>query len=275
MYIDAHQHFWHFEKSQYPWITDDIPALQRHFLPADLAATCTRHHIDGTVAVQARQAVHENDYLLQLAAANPWIRGVVGWIELTAPEAVDQIRGYATYTHFKGVRYTCSTELWELQDAYFEQSMRVLADRNLTFDLLVHTGILAETVRLVEAYPDNRFVLNHIGKPNILAGQLAPWDAGIQRLGACPNVVCKVSGLVSRPGHAAIPQAGFVPFLDVVFKHFGPKRLMFGSDWPVCTLCKTYAEVLAIVQSYIAGLTHSEQEAVMGQTALRTYRLIA
>ncbi len=273
MRIDSHQHFWHYEKTQYPWITDDIPALQRNFLPADLEPIIARHGIDGTVVVQARQDARENAYLLQLAAANPWILGVVGWIDLTAADAAEQIQTCTDHTLFKGIRYTFSPELGELQDASFRRSMQALATQNLTFDLLVQEATLEGAVRLVQQFPDNRFVLDHIGKPDILGGALSPWDASIRALGARENVVCKVSGLVYRPDHAAIPQAGFTRFLDVVFAHFDPDRLMFGSDWPVCTLCKTYTEVLTVVSTYMAGLSDTEQQAVMGGTAMRAYRL--
>lgn len=272
MHIDSHQHFWHYEKSQYPWITDDIPALQRDFLPDALAAIIARHSIDGTVVVQAREDVQENAYLLQLAAENPWILGVVGWIDLAARDAAEQIQECAANPLFKGIRYSRS-DLGTGPPDSLRRGMQALAARNLTFDLLVTAATLEGAVQLVQQFPDNQFVLDHIGKPDILAGEMSPWNAHIRELGSRPNVACKVSGLVYRPVHAAISQAGFVRFLDVVFAHFGPDRLMFGSDWPVCTLCKTYAEVLAIVSTYIKALPHTEQQAVMGRTAMRIYRL--
>ncbi len=273
MVIDSHQHFWRYERGQYPWITEDISVLRRDYLPEDLAMIMDRNNIDGTVVVQARQNILENEFLTQLASEQPWILGVVGWINLTDPNAEELIQHWANYTFFKGIRYTFSPDLWELNHKVFVRSLRTLASKELTFDLLVHETTIKAAVQLTRQFPDNKFVLNHIGKPDIRAGLTSPWASHIKDLGERENVSCKVSGLVSRPRDASITQAGFTRFLDVVLEHFGSSRLMFGSDWPVCTLCKTYAEVLDVIKTYIAKLPDSEKAAIMGQNTLRIYEL--
>ena len=275
MRIDAHHHFWSYSAAEYPWIGKGMERLARDHLPKDLAPLTAAEGIDGTVAVQARQSLEESRWLLELAAANPLIRGVVGWVDLRSTHVVDQLRELAKRPKFVGVRHVVQDEPDPqfLLGESFLHGIRQLATFGLTYDLLLYSDQLPAAVELVGRFPEQPFVLDHLAKPQIKAGELDPWRQDLKALGAHRNVLCKLSGLVTEADWKGWKRADFTPYLEVALEAFGSKRLMIGSDWPVCTLAAEYADVIGIVREFLAPLAAAEREAIEGGNAARFYAL--
>jgi len=275
MRIDAHQHFWNYSAAEYPWIGSGMERLARDHLPADLVAVAAPAGIGGTVAVQARQSLAESRWLLDLAAADPLIRGVVGWVDLRSADVASQLGRYSAHEKFVGVRHVVQDEpdpRFVLGDAFIH-GLGHLHQFGLTYDLLLYPPQLPAAVELVARLPDQPFVLDHLAKPRIKTGEIDHWRRDLEALARHDNVCCKVSGLVTEAAWRQWKQADFVPYLDVTLAAFGPERLMFGSDWPVCLLSGDYAEVVGIAHDFFAGLSAAEQEQVWGGTASRFYGL--
>jgi L-fuconolactonase len=275
MKIDAHQHFWHYTLQEYAWIGPNMAILQKDHLPADLAPLLESAGIEGTITVQARQTLEETLWLLELADRNPFIKGVVGWVDLRDPELPSQLERFCAYPKFCGVRHAVQDES---DDGFmlredFVRGIGMLAEFDLTYDILIFPRHLPLACELVEKYPDQRFVLDHIAKPFIRRAKVSPWDTDIRRLAAYPHVWCKVSGMVTEADWHGWRPDDFRPYLDIVFGAFGPHRLMFGSDWPVCTLAGAYADVVGILSDYTRGLSEAERADVWGETAKAFYGL--
>lgn len=275
MKIDAHQHFWRYSAQEYGWIDSQMAVLKKDFLPANLAPLLNAAGIEGTVAVQARQTLAETDWLLELAGQSPLIKGVVGWVELRSPNLAEQLQKFSRRPKFKGVRHVVQDEPDDqfMLGSAFVRGIGLLAEFDLTYDILIYPKHLPVACRLVDKFPRQPFVLDHIAKPLIKNNILTPWEADIRRLAEFPNVYCKVSGMVTEANWQQWQPADFWPYLDVVFEAFGPQRLMFGSDWPVCTLAGSYAQVVNLLADYTRRLSAAEQAAVWGETAQRFYRL--
>jgi len=275
MRIDSHQHFWQYDPIEFGWISADMPGLQRDLLPADLAPLLAAHQIDGCVAVQARSSLAESDWLLSLASQSPFIKGVVGWVDLLSPAVEADLERLAANPRFRGLRHIVQSEP---DDAFmlrpeFQRGIRSLAHFGLVYDILIFPRHLQAAFSLASAFPDQTFVLDHIAKPYVKDRLISPWDTGIRTLASLPNVYCKVSGLVTEADWSTWQPADFRPYLDVVFEAFGANRIMFGSDWPVCTLAGTYSQVYKLLGDYANSLSLTEQSAIWGGTAVRAYGL--
>ncbi len=275
MRIDAHHHFWSYSAAEYPWIGKGMERLARDHLPKDLAPLTAAEGIDGTVAVQARQSLEESRWLLELAAANPLIRGVVGWVDLRSTHVEDQLREFAKRPKFVGVRHVVQDEPDPrfLLGESFLHGIGKLATFGLTYDLLLYPHQLPAAVELVGRFPEQPFVLDHLAKPRIKAGELDPWRQDLKALASHGNVFCKLSGLVTEADWQGWKRADFTPYLEVALEAFSPERLMFGSDWPVCTLAAEYADVVGIVTDFLASLAEAERESILGGNAIRFYSL--
>ena len=275
MRIDAHQHFWSYSAAEYPWIGKGMERLAHDHLPKDLATLAAAEGIGGTVAVQARQSLEESRWLLELADANPLIRGVVGWVDLRSTHVVDQLREVAEHPKFVGVRHVVQDEPDPrfLLGESFLHGIGKLTTFGLTYDLLLYPQQLPAAAEFVGRFPEQPFVLDHLAKPRIKAGELDPWRHDIEALAAHGNVLCKLSGLVTEAAWQGWKRADFTPYLEVALETFSPERLMFGSDWPVCTLAAEYADVIGIVRDFLAPLAAAEREAILGGTASRFYSL--
>ena len=275
MRIDAHHHVWSYSAAEYPWIGKGMERLARDHLPKDLALLAAAEGIDGTVVVQARQSLEESRWLLELAAANPLIRGVVGWVDLRSTHVVDQLREFAKRPKFVGVRHVVQDEPDPrfLLGESFLHGIGKLATFGLTYDLLLYPHQLPAAVELVGRFPEQPFVLDHLAKPRIKAGELDPWRQDLKALAAHGNVFCKLSGLVTEAAWQGWKRADFTPYLEVALEAFSPERLMFGSDWPVCTLAAEYADVVGIVTDFLASLAEAERESILGGNAIRFYSL--
>ena len=273
--IDAHQHFWRYRPETHAWITETMPQLKRDFLPADLQPVLAAAGYDGSVAVQAQQSGAETEWLLQLAEQHAFIRGVVGWVDLCAPDVTDVLRRLAAHPRLRGVRHVVQDEPDErfMLRPEFIRSIATLAQFRLTYDILIYARQLPAAVELVQRFPQQRFVLDHIGKPEIRDRHISVWRDGMRALAAHRNVSCKLSGMVTEADWRGWKPSDFAGYLDVVFDCFGPQRLMIGSDWPVCTLAGSYGDVMDVVTDYISFLSPSERDAIRGGNAARFYGL--
>lgn len=274
--IDTHQHFWRFNTDEYGWIPDDWSALRRDFLPEDLAIETRKAGVAGVVAVQARQSLEETRWLLELATSNPaLIRGVVGWVPLVAPDVGEVLDTLSQGSRLVGLRHVLQGEP---DDAHmlrpdFNRGIRALTERGLVYDILIFERHLANTLRFVDAHPGQIFVVDHVAKPKIGERILEPWAHHLRELARRPNVSCKVSGMVTEADVRAWTPAQLKAYFDVVLEAFGPSRVLFGSDWPVCLAGVSYTGWLELVKSWIAPLSAGEQAAILGFNALRTYKL--
>jgi L-fuconolactonase len=274
--IDAHQHFWRYSPTTHAWIDDSMGVLKRDYLPPDLAPLLVERGYDGCVAVQAEQTVAETRWLLGLAAAHPFIKGVVGWVDLRDPDVADVLRELSADRRFRGVRHIVQAEPDDrfMLQPEFQRGLAALAPLGLVYDVLVYPKQLPAAIELVPRFPEQRFVLDHIAKPDIKRGAREPWATQIRTLGQNPNLSCKLSGLVTEADWARWQPADIHPYLDTVLEAFGPERLMIGSDWPVATLAGDYHRVMALVEEYLAArLPAAAGEAVLGGTAARVYGL--
>jgi len=274
--IDSHQHFWQYDPTQHVWMTDEMDVLKRDYLPKDLAPLMAETGIDGTIAVQARQNLEETEWLLALADANDFIKGVVGWVDLCSPDIRDQLEKYAAHPKLVGVRHVVHDEPDDhfMLNANFLRGIAALAKFDLTYDLLIRPQHIPVSTEVVKQFPDQPFVVDHIAKPLIKDGIRQPWEQDIRELAKLDNVFCKVSGMVTEARWKGWQQSDFVPYLDVILDAFGVERIMFGSDWPVSTLSGTYADVLNIIRVYLEQLDESDHVKVLGQNAERFYSIL-
>jgi len=273
--IDAHQHFWRYDAQAYAWISAEMGVLRNDFTPNAFAAELKQHDFAGSVVVQARQDLDETRWLLELAAQHEQVLGVVGWVDLCSEQAAAQLDEFAQQPAFVGVRHVVQDEPDDefMLRADFQRGIALLAERNLTYDILVYPRQLPAASALVEAFPRQRFVLDHIAKPLIKDQVMEPWADQLRTLASFPNVACKVSGMVTEADWNLARTTDFERYLDVVFSAFGAERLMFGSDWPVCLLAAPYARVLEIVETYAARLTEHERAQLFGLNAAEFYGL--
>jgi L-fuconolactonase len=275
MKIDSHQHFWNYNSTQYPWMGESMASLRRDYLPSHLAPLLKAASIDGTVSVQARQVVEESYWLLELADQNPFIKGVVGWVDLRSPKVAEQLEKLARYPKLRGVRHVVHDEPDDrfMMREDFRRGLKELKKYKLPYDLLLFPRHLPIACELLKQFPEQPFVLDHIAKPLIKERKMEPWRTDLRRLAEFTNVHCKVSGMVTEADWAHWKRRDFTPYLDVVFESFGTKRIMIGSDWPVCTLAGTYSGVMQIAANYVQRLSSDERTDVWSENARRFYGL--
>lgn len=274
MRIDSHQHFWHYAPESHGWIDASMEVLKRDFLPPDLRPELDRAGFDGCIAVQAAQTLAETDFLLALAEQHAFIRGVVGWVDLRSPELESTLDRLCAHPRFKGVRHIVQSEPDDfLENPAFRRGVAKLARFDLTYDVLIYERQLPAAAAFVRALPEVRFVLDHAGKPDIRSGRLDSWRERIRAMAACPNVSCKLSGLVTEADWTGWRVDDLRPVIDTVLECFGTERVLLGSDWPVCLLAASYGQVIDLVEGSLGGLTEDERRAVLGANAARAYRL--
>jgi L-fuconolactonase len=275
LHIDAHQHFWKYNAVEYHWIDESMQALRRDFMPPHLETLLERDGFEGCIAVQARQSLEETRWLLELADRYPFITGVVGWVDLRSLELRSQLDPLCVNPKLVGVRHIVQSEpdVRFLLQQDFVRGIAMLEEFDLSYDILIYTRHLGIAAEFVARFDRQRFVLDHLAKPNIRSGDLAAWSQAVRNLARLPNVFCKLSGMVTEADWRNWKTADFTPYLDVAFECFGVHRLMIGSDWPVCTVAGDYGSVVNIVKSYLSKLSQEERDAVLGETAQRFYKL--
>jgi len=273
--IDSHQHFWKFDPVRDRWIDDTMAVIQRDFLPEDLVPVLEENGIDGCVAVQADQSEAENDFLLECAAGNDFVKGVVGWVNLRSPELKERLEYYSGIKKMKGFRHVLQgeTERDLMLKPEFMDGIQALKKYDFTYDILIFPDQLKFIPTFVKAFPDQKFVLDHIAKPYIKDKRVEKWANEMKDLAGFENVYCKVSGMVTEAKWLDWEIEDFTPYLDVIFETFGSKRVLFGSDWPVCNVAGGYDKVVSIAQSYTAQLSANEQADFWGNNAVRFYGL--
>lgn len=275
MRIDSHQHFWKYDPVRDAWINEDMKVIQRDFLPADLLPLLVKNNLDGCVSVQADQSEEETHFLLQLAAENNFIKAVVGWIDLRAKNLEERLDYFSQFKKLKGFRHIVQDELADdfLLQEDFCIGISKLAKYNFTYDLLILPRHLNYATALAKRFPQQSFVIDHLAKPDFKQIDFAVWEKEMRAIAACPNVMCKVSGLVTEADWNNWKKSDFTYCLDVVTEAFGIHRLMFGSDWPVSLLAASYGESWDIVEHYFSKFSDVEQDKIWGGNAIEFYHL--
>lgn len=275
MIIDAHQHFWQYHPVKDAWITDDMKVIQEDFLPHHLQPVLQENGVDGCVAVQADQSETETGFLLDLAAQHSFIKGVVGWVDLRSDNLSERLEHFSSFKKLKGFRHIVQGEPDPafILRTDFCKGIQALSKYDFTYDILLYPVQLPAVAAFVQQFPDQRLVIDHMAKPYCKTGDITEWETHMRAVAQHPHVYCKISGLVTEADWQNWEAAHFAPFLDVVLEAFGPERLMFGSDWPVCKLAASYTEVKGIVTDYISRLSATEKAGIMGENAIRFYGL--
>ena len=272
MRIDSHLHLWHYAPDEFEWIPESMAALRRDFAPQELAALCADATVEGVIAVQARQSMEETYWLLELARSSP-ILGVVGWAPIAAGDFPATLERLRQEPLLKGLRHIVQGEPEILARPEFQRGMRYLQGAGLVYDLLLYAHHLSLALPFVDLFPQQMFVLDHLGKPKVGAGEIEGWREQIMRLAECGNVSCKLSGLVTEADWVNWTLDDLRPYLDVALEAFGAERLMAGSDWPVCLLASGYERWWATLEAWAEPLTDVQREQIFGGTAQRVYRL--
>jgi len=273
--IDAHQHYWEFNPVRDRWITDEMKILQKDYLPSDAEILFNHNHISGSVAVQADSSESENQFLLELASHYPFIRGVVGWIDLQSEGLEERLKYYQKFPKLKGFRHLLQGEKQRdiMLNPVFKKGVGLLNKYEYCFDLLILQDQLEFAEMLAAAFPDQRFVIDHMAKPSIKNGMIAEWRLAIKKFAPLKNVYCKISGMVTEADFEFWEKDDFLPYINTVLETFGTKRIMFGSDWPVCLQAGSYEEVKQIAEDYFSSFSYAEQSDFFGGNAISFYRL--
>jgi L-fuconolactonase len=275
MRIDAHQHFWIYNSSEYAWLDDSMASLRRDFLPKDLKTELDRSGFEGCVAVQVRQTIEETNWLLDLASESSFVRGVVGWVDLRSPQLQSELQALANQPKLVGVRHIVQSEPDDhfLLQSEFLHGVSLLEKHDLTYDILIYEKHLPVAIEFVRKFPRQRFVLDHLAKPRIREKLIHPWAERIGELAAFPNVYCKLSGLVTEADWEYWKPEQLTPYLDVAMECFGSDRLMMGSDWPVCTVAASHARAVDAIRQYLDRFPAAVREKVFGANAQSFYKL--
>lgn len=272
--IDSHQHFWQYHPTKDAWITADMAVIQRDFMPKDLAPILKDNKFSGCIAIQADQSEAETNFLLNLAQQNPFIKGVVGWVDLQQPTIEERLQHFSQFKALKGWRHIVQAEPngFLLGDA-FKRGIKALAPFAYTYDILVHQQQLPELIQFVNHFPAQAFVIDHCAKPAIKSKEMASWKHNMQVLAQYPNVYGKLSGLLTEANWQHWRKEEIYPYLDAVFESFGTDRLMFGSDWPVLLLAGAYTEWKNLIYTYVQQFSKKEQAQIFTDNATTFYKL--
>ncbi|TXF87907.1 amidohydrolase family protein [Neolewinella aurantiaca] len=273
MTLDSHQHFWKYELPKHDWIDDEMAAIRRNFMPADLQPILAANGVDGCIAVQADQTLAETDFLLDIAAKHDFVKGVVGWIDLRADDLAEQLERYAGQPLLKGFRHVVQGEpdpLFLLQPNFL-RGIDLIGQKGYTYDILIFPHQLVSALELVKQFPEYKFVIDHLAKPYAKAGYFTGWAAAMAAIAEFPNVCCKLSGLITEADYHNWTTDELLPYLRHALEVFGPDRCMFGSDWPVCRVAGDYAQVKGLIETLLQDSSPADQKAVFGENCARFY----
>ena len=275
MIIDSHHHYWHYNPVEYHWIDDSMKVIRTDFLPKKLEKTILKAGIDGVISVHARQSVEETEWLIGLAHQNPFMKGVVGWLPLCQDDIEVYLIHHSGEKILKGIRHVVQGESDPdfILGKDFNRGISLLKRYSLVYDILIMERQLPNTIKFVDLHPCQSFVLDHIAKPLIGINELSPWKENIQELAKRENVSCKISGMVTESDFNHWTPEQLLPYFDVILEAFGPDRLLFGSDWPVCLIATTYKSWADLVRKNISTFSETEQAKIMGKNAVRIYDL--
>ncbi len=272
--IDAHQHFWKFDPLRDSWIDETMQKIQRDFLPEDLLPLLQENQFSGCVAVQASQSEGETNFLVNLAAKCDFIKGVVGWVDLRGVTIEERLNYFSSHKKIKGFRHVVQGESDDFMlRKDFQNGIAGLKQFNYTYDILIFHRQLPAAIKLVNQFPDQPFVIDHIAKPDIKSGDILSWKKGVEEITKAENVWCKISGMVTEADWKTWKTEDLKPYLDVIFENFPVDKLMFGSDWPVCNVASDYIEVVNTLEDYITQLSSKEQNKIWHENATLFYNL--
>ena len=275
MVIDSHQHFWKYNPLKHSWIDDDMSVIRKDFLPTDLAKVYIENGISGCIAVQADQTLEETDFLIDLASKYDFIKGIVGWVDLRSENIEKVLEKYSKQNIVKGFRHVVQAESDHnfLLRPSFLRGISSLEKYNFTYDILVFPHQLGAVLEFVKQFPKQKFVIDHIAKPYIKDGFYEGWASQMTSISKQENVYCKMSGMITEADYNTWTLEQLNPYMDLILKDFGPNRIMFGSDWPVCLVAGNYKQVKEIVTNFILKLSDSEQRGIMGSNAINFYNI--
>ena len=272
--IDAHVHFWEYDKIKDSWITDEMKLLQSDFLAYHLQPVLKENNINGVVAIQADQSEKETLFLLGLARENAIIKGIVGWIDLQNENLENELFYYSKYNIIKGFRHLVQDEPHDfLQNKRFQNGIKALQVFGFTYDILIYENQLKQAVEFVNKFPDQKFIMDHCAKPSIKNNRIKEWRSLINEMAKNENVFCKLSGLITEAKWNCWKEKDFYPYLDVVFESFGTDRLLFGSDWPVMLVSGTYNKWKKLLENYMINFSIAEKQKVFEENAIKFYNL--
>jgi L-fuconolactonase len=273
--IDAHHHLWRYSAAEYGWIDDRMGTLRRDFLPANLMKELHAAEIAGAVTVQARQSLEETEWLLSLAGTSPFLRGVVGWAPIASDRFPADLDRLCSRNKLKGLRHPIQDEpdADYIDRPDFNRGIGALQRSGLVYDILIFDKQLSSAIAFVDRHPNQVFVLDHMAKPRIREGVIEPWRNHLSELARRENVYCKLSGLVTEADWEAWSVDSLRVYIEIALAAFGPRRMMVGSDWPVCLLATTYGKWFETVNRLIGTLSVTEKEHILGGTATEVYRL--
>ncbi len=275
MIIDSHQHFWKYEAEKHSWIDDDMSVIRRDFLPSDLEKVYEENGVDGCVAVQADQTIEENTFLLELAKQHSFIKGIVGWVDLRSNTVEKKLEEYSQQVKIKGFRHVVQGEPDHnfLLRPNFLRGISNLEKFNFVYDILVFPHQLGAVLEFVKLFPNQKFVIDHIAKPYIKDGFFEGWATLMSAIAKHENVYCKLSGMVTEADYKTWTEIQLEPYMNHVLNIFGSDRVLFGSDWPVCLVASNYTRMKNTLSNFIASLSQTEQDAIMGSNAVEFYNL--
>lgn len=275
MIIDAHQHFWQYDSERHDWIDDSMAIIRKDFLPSDLEKVYAENHIDGCIAVQADQTIEETEFLLDLSHTNKFIKGIVGWVDIRSKNLDYHLEKYNQHKIIKGFRHVVQGELDHnfILRPEFLDGISKLEKRGFVYDILVFPHQLGAVLEFVKKFPNQAFVIDHIAKPYINDGFFEGWATMMKEISKHENVYCKLSGMVTEADYKNWKPQQIHPYMELVISSFGIKRVMFGSDWPVCLVAGRYSDIKNLVTDFISSFTENEQKAIMGTNAQAFYNL--
>jgi L-fuconolactonase len=272
--IDSHQHFWKFDPIRDSWIDDSMQKIQRDFLPEDLLPLLTENKFQGCVAVEADQSEDQTNFLVDLASKNNFIKGVVGWVDLLDKNVSERLNHFSVNKIIKGFRHVVQAEADDFMLRNdFRNGITALKEFDFTYDILIFHRQLPAAIDLVNRFPNQKFIIDHIAKPNIKSGEIESWKKNIQEIAKAANVSCKVSGMVTEADWNSWKTADLKPYLDVVFDNFSTDKILFGSDWPVCNVASNYTEVADALDDYLRQFSIQEQNKIWYENAKAFYKL--
>lgn len=275
MRIDSHQHYWGYDPVKDAWITDEMSMIQRDFSPADVWPLMQANGIDGAVAVQADQSEKETHYLLELAQKFSFIKGVVGWVDFRSPDIEERLEYFSQFPLVKGFRHIVQAEKEDdfiLSDA-FVRGIGHLAKYQFTYDILIYPRHIKNALKFVQLFPDQKFIIDHYAKPFTKEKQMEPWLTELSEFSSYENVYMKMAGLVTEADWKNWKHEDFLPYTEAVLSIFGPRRIVFGTDWPVCLIGQQYDQVCDMTEFLLKQLSQDEQAAIWGNNAREFYQL--
>lgn len=273
--IDSHQHFWKYDPVRDSWITDAMAVIKKDFLPFDLKPVLKENGFEGCVTVQSDQSEAENEFQLNNAELYDFIKGVVGWADLSSPCVEERLEYYSQFEKMKGFRHVLQGEkdrAYMLQPS-FMKGVGLLKKYSFTYDILIFPDQLKYTTDFVKAFPDQPFVIDHIAKPGIKDKKIEEWKKDIEKIASYENVYCKISGMITEADWKKWKKEEIYPYIDTVIEAFGIDRVMFGSDWPVCLVAGSYEKVAGMARDYIASFSKNEKDLFFGGNAIKFYHL--